>query len=308
MGCVLCPRRCNVDRQAGDRGFCQAGWLPRVALADLHFWEEPCISGTRGSGAVFFSRCNLACVFCQNHDISQPGAGEIGEEMDPRGLKDIFFALEARGAHNINLVSPTHHSKVIAEAIELAKKEGIRIPFVYNSNGYESMETLRFMEGLIDVYLPDLKYHSDALAMRYSSAPSYFRHATSAILEMAHQVGTPVFDSQGIIRKGLIVRHLVLPGHVEDSKAVLRWIKGNLPAGTFVSVMAQYYPVHRALRFLELSRKLTRREYDEVIEECLKTGLEDGYFQELSSASPEYTPDFLRKDPRSQTSKDRAMA
>jgi putative pyruvate formate lyase activating enzyme len=302
MGCVLCPRRCNIDRAAGAKGFCQAGWLPRVALADLHFWEEPCISGTRGSGAVFFSRCNLACAFCQNHEISQPRVGEVGRELDAPALKEVFFALEARGAHNINLVSPTHYAGVIAEAIEMAKKEGIRIPFVYNSNGYDSMEGLRLMDGLIDVYLPDLKYHSDVLAMRYSSAPSYFRHATSAILEMARQVGTPVFDSAGMIRKGLIVRHLVLPGNVEDSKAVLRWIKYNLPAGTFVSIMSQYYPVHRAWNFPELSRKLRADEYEEVVEECLKIGLEDGYFQELSSAVPEYTPDFLGEDRRSPAS------
>lgn len=281
-----------MNRQAGQKGFCKAGWFPRVALADLHFWEEPCISGTRGSGAVFFSRCNLSCVFCQNYRISQPGGVETGQEMGPAKLKDLFFILRERGAHNINVVSPTHHAAVISEALRLAKEEGIGIPFVYNSNGYDSPETLRMMDGLVDVYLPDLKYRSDDLAMRYSSAPSYFRHAAAALLEMARQTGPVVLDSEGIIRRGLIVRHLVLPGHVEDSKAVLRWIKENLPEGTFVSVMAQYYPVHKAWEFPELSRKLTRKEYEEVVDECLRIGLENGYFQDLSSACPEYTPDF----------------
>jgi len=287
--CVYCPRYCKVDRKKGERGFCRAGPNPKVALWDLHLWEEPCISGTRGSGAVFFSRCNLECLFCQNHAISRH---DRGREMQPEELCEVFLSLEKRGAHNINLVSPTHNSREIARAIEAAKEKGIGIPFVYNSNGYDSLETLEFMEGLIDVYLPDLKYWSDSLAMEYSSAPSYFKNAQKAILEMSRQVGTPVLDSQGIIMRGLIVRHLVLPGAISDSIQVLKWIKDNLPQGTYVSLMSQYYPTYRAKERPPLDRTLTQREYDRVLNEMIKLGLLDGYVQELSSATGDFTPDF----------------
>lgn len=292
MNCDCCPRYCRVDRKAGQTGFCGAGQLPRVALHYLHLWEEPPISGARGSGAVFFCGCNLRCVFCQNHLISQ-GPVE-GEEMDAEGLAQVFFDLERRGAHNVNLVSPTHFSREIARAIELAREQGLALPFVYNSNGYDSPETLERMDGLVDVYLPDLKYFSDRLAARYSSAPSYFEHASRAIAEMSSQVGVPVLGEDGLIRKGLVVRHLVLPGCVDDSLQVLRWVKDNLPKGTFVSVMAQYHPCHLAGRYPELDRCLTPREYDRVVDEVFRLGILDGFVQELSSAEPDYTPDFLR--------------
>ncbi|HOB30885.1 MAG TPA: radical SAM protein [Bacillota bacterium] len=290
MGCTQCPRYCNVDRSQGELGFCRRGMLPEVAMADLHFWEEPCISGSNGSGAVFFSGCNLSCAFCQNYQISQ--SGRVGREYSVEALASIFLMLEGRGAHNINLVSPTHFSEKVAEAIRQARNMGLKIPFIYNSNGYESLETLEIMDGLIDVYLPDLKYFSDEIARKYSSAPSYFEHASKAILEMSRQVGIPQFDEQGVIQRGLIVRHLVLPGQIEDSKKVLRWIKEELPEGTYVSLMAQYCPVHRAKQYPEINRTLTWREYDEIVKELYDLELEDGYIQELASANTEFIPDF----------------
>ena len=296
MTCDCCPRYCEVDRQAGEKGFCRAGSVPSVALHDLHLWEEPPISGKRGSGAVFFSRCNLRCVFCQNHAISQ--GDEAGEEMPPERLADVFLSLEARGAHNVNLVSPTHFSLEIARAMRIARDRGLSIPFVYNSNGYDSPETLARMGGLADVYLPDLKYRSGDLSVRYSSAPGYFEHATRAIKEMSRQAGTALLGPDGTIRKGLIVRHLVLPGCVDDSILVLRWIKDNLPPGTYVSVMSQYYPCHRAAQFPQIDRRLTQDEYGRVLDEMDRLGLQNGFVQELSSAEPGYTPDFRRKSAR----------
>ena len=290
MKCTQCPRYCNVDRVSGELGFCGKGSQPEVALAQLHFWEEPCISGTNGSGAVFFSGCNLSCVFCQNYEISQNG--RFGRVYSVEALVSVFLTLERRGAHNINLVSPTQFSEKVAEAVDLAKRTGVQVPFVYNSNGYESPETLALMDGLIDVYLPDLKYFSDDVGKKYSLAPSYFSHASKAIVEMANQVGTPQLDEHGMIQKGLIVRHLVLPGQVEDSKMVLRWIKENLPRGTYVSLMAQYCPVHKAKDFPEINRTLTRKEYEDIVNVLYDLELEDGYIQEMSSATSEFIPDF----------------
>lgn len=290
MRCDCCPRYCQVDRATGEKGFCQAGILPEVALWDLHFWEEPPISGDRGSGAVFFSRCNLRCVFCQNHDISQGSV--TGTGMDEERLTKVFLDLQSRGAHNVNLVSPTHFSHGIAAALKMAKDQGLTIPVVYNSNGYDSPETLERMSGLVDVYMPDLKYRDDRLAIRYSSAPSYFERATRAILEMSRQVGIPQLDEAGVMKKGLMVRHLVLPGSADDSVEVLRWIRDNLPQGTYVSVMAQYYPCHRAGEHPPLNRRLSQREYDRVVDEVYRLELLDGFVQELSSAKSEYTPDF----------------
>jgi putative pyruvate formate lyase activating enzyme len=262
-------------------------------MHDLHFWEEPPVSGTRGSGAVFFSRCNMKCVFCQNHVISQ--GSEPGVEMDPGALAGVFVSLEKRGAHNVNLVSPTHYSGEIAQAIAEARRQDMTIPFVYNSNGYDSVETLARMDGLIEVYMPDLKYRSEELSAKYSATPSYFEHASRALVEMARQVGPSKLDENGIIEKGLIVRHLVLPGCVDDSLDVLRWVKDNLPEGTFLSVMSQYHPCHLASRYPEIDRRLTEEEYSRVLDEVDRLGLGDGFIQELSSAEPLYTPDFSRR-------------
>ncbi len=310
-GCLCCPRYCRVDRKSGEKGFCRAGAVPEVAMADLHMWEEPPISGITGSGAVFFVHCNLRCVFCQNHAISQGGGQETSqaghrdsspacstsENLDTDSeevgtLAGTFLALQERGAHNINLVSPTHYSFEVAGAIREAKGHGLRVPVVYNSNGYDSPETLSAMEGLVDVYLPDLKYFDDEAAMRYSAAPKYFHHASRAILEMSRKVGAPVFDEDGTISRGLIVRHLVLPGHAEDSVHLLKWFKDSLPEGTYLSLMAQYYPTHRAGEFPEINRTLRQEEYDRVLDAMYSLGLNHGFVQGLSSADSSYTPKF----------------
>ncbi|MGE5577102.1 MAG: radical SAM protein [Syntrophothermus sp.] len=293
------------------KGFCLAKAEVEIARAGLHLWEEPCISGSRGSGTVFFSHCNLRCVFCQNYRISHEGFGRrVGIER----LAEIFLELEARGAHNINLVSPTHFMPQVAEALTQAKEAGLGVPVVYNSNAYESVDALRRLEGLIDVYLPDLKYYNDSTAMRYSAAPGYFAAATAAVLEMFRQVGAPEFaaeggnnakgghsaqydldadgGSQGLITRGLIIRHLVLPGLVEESKRILDWIRANLPAGVYVSLMSQYVPLYKAGRYPEINRPVSPEEYEEVVEYFLKIGLENGYTQEPSSAAETYIPDF----------------
>lgn len=282
----MCPRNCGVDRTAGEVGFCGSGPGVKLAKASLHFWEEPCISGTAGSGTVFFSNCNMRCVFCQNHGISQEGCGR---ETGVDGLARAVENLRARGPHNINLVSPTHHTPQIVAALERSRPLP---PIVWNSNSYENPGVLRVLEGLVDIYLPDLKYFDDDLASRYSSAPGYFAAATASILEMLRQVGPLVLDERGIARRGLIIRHLVLPGHVDDSKKVLEWIAGNMPRGVYVSLMSQYVPVHRAREYPEINRPLTRREYDEIVDHMAALGLEDGYCQDLSSASSGYTPPF----------------
>ena len=284
--CRLCPRNCGVDRTAGQTGFCGCGAEARLARASLHFWEEPCVSGTAGSGTVFFSDCNMRCVFCQNHDISQGGSGRT---VGTRDLAAVIESLGAKGPHNINLVSPTQYTPQIMAALERTTSTP---PVVWNSNAYENAGVLRLLEGIVDVYLPDLKYCDDDLAIRYSSAPGYFAAATASILEMVRQVGPVVLDERGIARKGLIVRHLVLPGHVDDSRRVLEWIAGNMPRGVYVSLMSQYIPAHNASGYAGINRRLTQREYDEIVDRMISLGLEDGYCQDLSSASPGFTPPF----------------
>jgi putative pyruvate formate lyase activating enzyme len=290
--CTLCPHECGVDRLKGRVGRCRAGSNPKVALADLHFWEEPCISGQFGSGAVFFSHCNLSCVFCQNYSISQEGSGV---EVSVSRLAEIFLSLQNKGAHNLNLVSPTHFIPPIVEALGLAKEKGLIIPVVYNTNAYDKVEYLKLMEGLVDIYLPDIKYFDEHRSTAYSSAPGYFDSAARAILEMYRQVGSPVYDDREIMKKGLLIRHLVLPGLSEDSKRILDWIKANLPKSIPVSLMAQYTPMYKAVNFKELNRSITCDEYDEIIEYFESIGLEDGYMQEMTSATRKYTPDFNLK-------------
>ena len=315
MLCRACPFECGVDR-ASALGVCRATDRIELALAQLHHWEEPPISGTRGSGAIFFSHCNLRCRFCQNYDISQQGRGR---ETTPERLVRIMLELEQQGAHNINLVSPTHYSDQLLPILEAARPK-LGVPFVWNSNGYEKAETLRRFEGLVTVFLPDLKYANDELARACSSAPDYFRHATTALLEMKHQVGTNRFDDDGIMQRGMIVRHLVLPGHIENSKRVLTWLRDSLGPETLVSLMSQYYPVQRDMtdgdmtqirpgiwdrvpgssdrvpssaRLLEsLNRRLTPAEYDEVRAHFEDLEFDEGFAQELDSASKDYTPDF----------------
>jgi len=286
--CDFCPRRCRVDRPAGELGACGCPHLPRVAHTQLHHGEEPCLSGTRGSGTVFFGGCNLRCVFCQNHDIS---TRPVGVAVTPSELAAVFLEQQKRGAHNVNLVSPTQYSGPVAEALRLARAGGLSVPVVYNCNGYETVQGLRGLEGLVDVYLPDLKYHDDDLARRYSSAPGYFAAATAALREMARQTGEATFDREGLLTRGVLVRHLVLPGGAADSSQVLTWLARELPVA-YLSLMAQYTPVHRAREFPELARRLRPEEYEPLLDLCDELGLDRGYRQAPSAAGEEYIPDF----------------
>jgi putative pyruvate formate lyase activating enzyme len=285
--CRACPFECGIDRSVG-LGVCRASDRFEVSLAQLHHWEEPPISGTRGSGTIFFSRCNLRCRFCQNYNISQQGQGR---EVTPERLLAIMLELEQQGAHNINLVSPTHYSDQLLPVLELARAN-LNVPIVWNSNGYEKAETVARFEGLVQVFLPDLKYHSDELARACSSAPDYFRFTSTAITEMKRQVGRNRYDERGIIEKGLIIRHLVLPGHADDSKQLLEWIHDDLGPRTSVSLMAQYYPVHRAAELPDMNRRLSTEEYYDVRRHFEELGFDEGFAQEHSSASRDYTPDF----------------
>ena len=287
MECRACPFECGIDRSV-KLGVCRASDRFEISLAQLHHWEEPPISGTRGSGTIFFSHCNLRCRFCQNYEISQLGQGR---EVTPDRLLAIMLELEQQGAHNINLVSPTHYSNQLLPVLELARAK-LKVPIVWNSNGYEKAETIARFEGLVQIYLPDLKYHSDELARACSSAPDYFRFASTAITEMKRQVGRNRYDEHGVIEKGLIIRHLVLPGHADDSKQLLEWIHDDLGPRTSVSLMAQYYPVHRAAELPDMNRRLSTEEYEDVRRRFDELGFEEGFAQEPSSASRDYTPDF----------------
>lgn len=229
----------------------------------MHAYEEPCISGKKGSGTIFFTHCNLHCKFCQNYEISQLGKGRI---ISIEELAKIMMSQQERGAENINLVTPTMYAYHIIEAIKIARKQGLNIPIIYNSNGYESIETLKALEGYIDVYLPDLKYYSDEIAIKYSKAPHYFETATKAIKEMIKQVGSPKFEENGMIRSGVMIRHLVLPNHTQNTKNILKWIKENIPKDIYINVMAQYFPTYKAKDDELLNRKLTKREYKQVEE------------------------------------------
>lgn len=259
--CKICPNNCMVNRIKDEKGKCKANANIKIALASLHFFEEPCISGEKGSGTVFFSNCNLSCKFCQNYEISDLGKGK---EISIEKLADTFLGLQEKGANNINLVTPTIYAYQIIKALKIAKENGLNIPIIYNSNGYESIDTLKSLEGYIDVYLPDLKYYYNDIALKYSGIKEYFEHATKAIKEMYRQVGFPEFDENGLIQKGLIIRHLVLPNNIENSKQVLKWIKENIDKRVYISVMAQYFPCYKAKEINELNRKLTDEEYKEI--------------------------------------------
>ena len=287
--CEICPFRCKVNRLSGQVGRCGCGDKIKVAKYQLHYFEEPCISGKSGSGTVFFSNCNFKCIFCQNYKISQEGKGN---EVTIEELADIFLKLQKEGANNINLVTPTMYAYQIIEAIKIARNNGLNLPIIYNSNGYENVETLRDLRGYVDVYLPDLKYYADELAIKYSKAPNYFKIATKAILEMIKQVGGPEFDENGMIKKGVIIRHLVLPGHIQNSKHILKWLKENVEGNAYVSVMAQYFPTYNAKEDEYLNRKLTRKEYSEIEQYLYLLDIQNGYMQELGKHEEEYVPDF----------------
>lgn len=282
MICSICPRHCNVDRSV-NLGFCQSPDSFRVARAALHFWEEPCISGKEGSGTVFFSGCNLKCVFCQNNEISSENKGvEISDDK----LISIFENLISQGANNINLVNPTHYAKRLAKVLSRWKSP---VPIVYNSSGYEEVETLKALDGIIDIYLPDLKYIRAEKAMRYSKAADYFEKASAALLEMRRQVEDK-FDGD-IMKSGMIIRHLILPQNTNSSIAVLDFIKSNFP-NTFVSLMAQYTPCGDLSEFPEINRKITKREYEKVVNYAFDNSFDKLFIQELSSADKSFIPKF----------------
>lgn len=286
--CTLCPRNCGADRTK-TVGFCGATEHIKVARAALHFWEEPCISGTKGSGTVFFSGCNLACRYCQNYDIS---IGGFGETITVKRLAEIFLELQSDGAHNINLVTPTPYWPQIMAAIDLVG-EKIKIPFVANLGGYEKPETIRMLKGYIDIFLTDVKYQSSDISKKYSSAPDYFGFAMDSLSQMISLCGAPKFDDEGIIQSGVIVRHLVLPGCRKDSFEVLKSLAERFGTEQFVlSLMSQYTPNGHLEDYPELNRRITSLEYHSVVDLALEFGFESAYMQQKSSAKEEYTPPF----------------
>ena len=289
--CTLCPRECHADRAAGEKGFCGQADRIMAARAALHFWEEPCLSGTNGSGTVFFSGCNLRCVYCQNHTIAQ---GQTGREITVERLAEIFLELQAQKAHNINLVTPTHYIPQIIRALQTAKDNGLAIPVVYNTSGYEKVDTLKSLEGLIDIYLPDLKYHDTALSTRYSGAPDYFEKASAAIDEMLRQTGRPSFvdGEDSLMRKGVIVRHLLLPGCEEDSRYLLRFLHETYRNDIYVSIMNQYTPMPQIAHIPALNRRISPEEYEEIIDYAIRIGIENGFIQEGETASESFIPAF----------------
>lgn len=287
--CGVCPRNCHVNRLKGETGYCHGTALPKIALVSTHQWEEPPISGTKGSGTIFFSNCNLSCVFCQNHTISQEG---YGISVTIQRLADIFLEQQDKGVHNINLVSATQYIPQVVTALTLAKKHGLTLPVVYNTNGYESLEGLSLLDGLVDVYLPDIKYFHNSLGETYSNCPQYFETTTNAILEMKRQTGNPIFSKTGMMEKGLLIRHLVLPSHYKDSFRILDWIAENIGTDAYVSLLNQYTPMYHACDFPKINRHLTTYEYEKVTDYFLKIGLKNGYVQKRSSATTAYTPIF----------------
>ncbi len=287
--CQLCPRLCGADRTRQAPGLCGGGPQVRAARAALHFWEEPCISGTQGSGTVFFSGCSLGCCYCQNFRIS---AENFGKELSVHQLAAIFLRLQAQGAHNINLVTATQYAPWVTAALDEARAQGLRLPVVYNTGGYETEQTVRALAPYVDIWLTDMKYVSSALSGEYSAAPDYFAVAAPALRQMLAQAGPPVFGADGLLQRGVIVRHLALPGALHDSLAVLRFLAGLGPQNFLFSAMSQYTPFYRAAQHKALSRRISTYEYRTVVNEAVRLGLTNGYMQEKSSAKEEYTPPF----------------
>ena len=290
--CKLCPFKCKVNRLEGKLGRCKASDKLKISLVSLHRFEEPCISGTKGSGTIFFSNCNFNCVFCQNYQISQEG---MGQEVSIEFLAKSMLEQQAKGAHNINLVTPVMHVYHIIEAIKIAKSKGLKIPIIYNSNGYENVETIKLLDGYIDVYLPDFKYYNDELGRKYSNVNNYFEVTSKAIQEMYKQVGAPKLDENGIIQKGVIIRHLILPNEIENSKNVLKWIINNIGKEVYVSIMAQYFPTYKAKEIKGLDRKINKAEYEEIENYVYELGIENGYMQDLGEHEEEYVPNFKNR-------------
>lgn len=288
--CVLCPRKCHADRYAGHMGYCRQTADIMAARAALHFWEEPCISGESGSGTVFFSGCNLRCVFCQNHNIALGKAGRI---IGHKRLSDIFLELQAKGANNINLVTASHFIPHVRVALEDSKERGLHIPIVYNTSSYEEVWALKLLDGLIDIYLPDLKYFSPEVSMKYSHAADYFEKASAALAEMFRQVGTPLFDTDtGLLKRGMIVRHLILPGETKDSKKILRYLHNTYGNDIYVSIMNQYTPLPHVAEIPNLNRRVTSEEYSRVLTFAERIGIEQGFRQEGEAACESFIPEF----------------
>lgn len=287
--CEVCPHKCKINRKNNKIGRCKASDKVKIALYSTHDFEEPCISGKKGSGTVFFSNCNLNCVYCQNYEISQQGKGK---EISIEELANIFLEQQNKNVENINLVTPTSYVPQIIETIKIAKKRGLKIPIVYNTNGYENIETIKKLEGYIDIYLPDLKYAENKLGKRYSKIEDYFEIATKAIKEMENQIGSPKFNDEGIMQRGVLVRHLVLPNNIENSKKVLKWMKDNLKEDTYVSIMAQYFPTFKAKteEYKELNRKLNLKEWEEIENYIYELNFKNGFMQELGEHEEEYVP------------------
>ena len=284
--CAICPHNCGINRLNNQIGRCKSKDTVKVALYSTHNFEEPCISGKKGSGTVFFSNCNMNCVFCQNYEISQQGKGK---EISIEELADIFIKQQEKDVENINLVTPTSYIPQIIEAIKIARGNGLKLPIVYNTNGYEKVETLKMLDGYVDIYLPDFKYSDDDLGKRLSKVDNYFEIVTEALKEMYRQTGKAVFNGEGIMQKGMIIRHLVLPNHILNSRRVLKWINENMH-DVYVSVMAQYFPTYKAKKIDDINRKLTKEEYEQIENYLYRLNLENGYIQELGEHEEEYVP------------------
>lgn len=283
--CTICPHNCKINRTKNP-GRCKSTDKIKIALYSIHNFEEPCISGEKGSGTIFFSNCNMNCVFCQNYEISQQGKGK---EISIEELADIFIKQQEKDVENINLVTPTSYVPQIIEAIKIARKNGLKLPIVYNTNGYEKVETLKMLERYVDIYLPDFKYSDDDLGKRLSKVDNYFEIVTEALKEMYRQTGKAVFNGEGIMQKGMIIRHLVLPNHILNSRRVLKWINENMH-DVYVSVMAQYFPTYKAKEIDDINRKLTKEEYEQIENYLYRLDLENGYIQELGEHEEEYVP------------------
>lgn len=288
VSCSICPRNCKINRNI-EKGICGVGNTIRIGRIAPHLWEEPCISGRNGSGTIFFAGCNLKCVYCQNEKLSR---AQVGQEYSVEELATEMIKLQELGAHNINLVTPTHYTLQIVLAVRMAKEKGLTIPIVYNTSGYEKVESLQLLAGLVDIYMPDFKYISSELAKKYSRADDYPQRAKEAIEEMVRQVGEAVFDDEGMMKKGVLIRHLVLPGMVEQSKDVIRYLYETYKDKIFISIMNQYTPFGDLENFPELKRSLTEEEYEQVVDYAIELGVENGFIQEGGTASESFIPEF----------------
>lgn len=287
--CTLCPRNCKVNRNNNEIGFCGMTNQLMVARAALHYWEEPIISGEKGSGTVFFSGCNLKCVFCQNYQISN---NNFGKPISIHRLSEIFLELQEKEANNINLVTPTHFVPLIIEALKIAKAKGLNIPIVYNSSGYENVETIKLLKGYIDIYLPDFKYYDNKYANKYSKCNNYFEAVTSSLNEMIKQVGKPVFNEEGILTKGIIVRHMMIPGLLNDSKKIIHYLVDNYNDDIFISIMNQYTPTNNLTNYQEINKTVNDSEYDELINYAIDLGIKNGFIQEGETQKTSFIPEF----------------